>query len=209
MRADGDLTDKGTQRTSEILEAAVRCLSTDGFAATSLQRVADEAGVSKRVVLYYFGSRAGLFDHVVRHVGDRLVRQLEASIRDLEEPGDLIDRGFRTLWAAVATDRALLVAWLGLQAEALTNPEFREPAGYISARLRAFLRTVIDGILARGLRLRLDPVTLEVLVLATVQGLVLRYAEAGDSPELQAAISTAERYLADASFRPEEAVTTA
>jgi AcrR family transcriptional regulator len=202
MRAEGDLTHKGELRAAEILAAAVRCLGTDGYAATSLQRVADEARLSKRVVLYYYGSRAGLFDHVVRHIGDRLVQQLEESIVDLVEPEDLIERGFRTFWSAIATDRALLVAWLGLQTEALTNPEFLEPAGYITGRLRAFLGAVMDGVLERGLVLRLDRTTLEILVLATVQGLILNYVEGGDTPELQAAITAAESLLADAAFDP-------
>ena len=40
-----------------VLEAAVRCLGERGYAGTSLQRVAEAAGVQKRMVLYYFGSR--------------------------------------------------------------------------------------------------------------------------------------------------------
>ncbi len=43
-----------------MLEAAIRCLGEDGYAATSLQRVADAAGVQKRMVLYYFESREHL-----------------------------------------------------------------------------------------------------------------------------------------------------
>ena len=54
MSAAGHLTDKGERRAMQILDAALRSLATCGYGQTSIQRVADEAAVQKRVVLYYF-----------------------------------------------------------------------------------------------------------------------------------------------------------
>lgn len=204
MRAEGDLTKKGAMRANEILEAALRCLARDGFAATSLQRVADEAGLHKRAVIYYYDSRAGLFDHVVQHVGGRFIQQLEASVRDLEEPTDIVEQGFEAVWAAITTDRALLVAWFGLQAESITNPDFRGAAQYITAGFRSVVSSLIDDALARGRVLRLDRAALEVLVLANVQGLILGYLDGGDTDELHRAIATVQRLLANVSLATED-----
>ena len=38
------------ERRQRIIDAALRCLARDGYAAASLQRVADEAGLGKRAV---------------------------------------------------------------------------------------------------------------------------------------------------------------
>jgi AcrR family transcriptional regulator len=203
MRADGDLTRKGELRATAILDASVRCLARDGFGLTSLQRVADEAGLTKRAVIYYYDSREGLFAHVVQHIGGRFIGQLEDALRDLVEPADMIDRGFATIWAAITTDRALLVAWFGLQAESITNAEFRGAASYITTRLSELLSSLIDRLLVHGRVLHVDRDALEILVVANVQGLILKYLDSGDTPQLQVAIKTLQDFLATVSSLPE------
>ncbi|MGK2937645.1 MAG: TetR/AcrR family transcriptional regulator [Solirubrobacteraceae bacterium] len=202
MRADGDLTRKAEQRATAILDAALRCLAHDGFAATSLQRVADEAGLNKRAVIYYYDTREGLFLHVVEHVGGRFITQLENAVLGLEEPSDIVERGFETFWAAITTDRALLVAWFGLQAESITNPALRGAARYISTRFRDLVSRIIDDAIGRGRILLLDRASLEVLILANVQGLILNYLEDGDTPELHTAINTVQTALTYVSQPP-------
>jgi TetR/AcrR family transcriptional regulator, transcriptional repressor of bet genes len=97
----------------------------DGYAAAWLQRIADEAGVQKRMVRYDFDSREQLFDRVVRRVGDRLLAQVEEAIEGLEDPADIVSVGFDRLWAGITTDRAPLVAYFGLAAESVTDPRLR------------------------------------------------------------------------------------
>lgn len=196
------LTNKGDRQATAIIEAALRCLVRDGFAATSLQRVGDEAGVSKRVVLYYYGSRAGLFTQLARHVGDELTDGLRAAIAGLERPEDIAERSFQVLWEAITTDRSLLVAWFGLHAEAISDPELRDAASSITDGLRSLVGAVIDDIVLRGYTLLIERATLKVLVLAGIQGLTLAYLEKGDSDELQRAIRTVQGLLASASSPP-------
>ncbi len=195
MRAEGVLTPKGQRRAQEILEATLRCLARDGYAITSMQRVADEAGVGKRAVVYYFSTREGLFEHVIRYVGGRLVDRLEEAIHELDDPADIVEKGFEIIWSTITTDRALLVAWFGLQAESITNPELRAAASYIVGRLDGLVARIIDSQTSRGSRLRIDRNSLRVLVLANVQGLILYYLDRGATPELNAAIVDFQRFL--------------
>ncbi|UUY05145.1 TetR/AcrR family transcriptional regulator [Svornostia abyssi] len=195
MRAEGVLTPKGQRRAQEILEATLRCLARDGYAITSMQRVADEAGVGKRAVVYYFSTREGLFEHVIRYVGGRLVDRLEEAIHELDDPADIVEKGFEIIWSTITTDRALLVAWFGLQAESITNPELRAAASYIVGRLDGLVARIIDSQTSRGSRLRIDRNSLRVLVLANVQGLILYYLDRGATPELNAAIADFQRFL--------------
>lgn len=195
MRAEQQLTPKGERHAQQILDAALRCLARDGYAATSLQRVADEAGLGKRAVIYYFGSREGLFDAVVRQLGDQLLEQLQQAIAGAQEPADIASRGFEQLWAAVTTDRALLVAWFGLTAESITNPALERTATYITDRFRALLSSLIDDLLASGRELRLRRDSLEVLILTGIRGLILEYLERGETPQLMAAISDFQGWL--------------
>ncbi|PTL59580.1 TetR/AcrR family transcriptional regulator [Paraconexibacter algicola] len=202
MRAAGDLTPKGALRVSEILDAALRCLARDGYAATSIQRVADEARLHKRVVLYYYGSRENLFDAVVRTLGDRLFDRLEEALTGLEEPADIVATGYTELWAAITTDRALLVAWFGLRAEAITDPVLQVTASYLADRLRALISGLIDDAVGRGRVLVISRTSLEVLIVAGTQGLVLDYLERGETPELQAGIRDFQGWLTTVSTPP-------
>ena len=53
-----------------IMESADRCISSLGFAGASIGTIADEAGVTKSLVQYHFGSKEQLWNAVARsHVG--------------------------------------------------------------------------------------------------------------------------------------------
>lgn len=64
----------------KILKAARRILRKHGFAAMTLQAVADEAGVKKPAIGYYFGNKAGLVcalaDSVTRLALGRYAKQM-------------------------------------------------------------------------------------------------------------------------------------
>ena len=207
MRVEGALTPKGERSAEAIIDAALRCLARDGYAATSLQRVADEAELGKRTVIYYYGTREGLFDQVVRRVGGRLLDQLEQVTVGEEDPADIVSRGFERVWAAITTDRALLVAWFGLLAESVTNPALADTASYITTRFRGLIARLIDDALQRGRTLHLRRSSLEVLILAGVQGLVLEYLERGETPELSMAIEDFQAWLISVSTEPADADT--
>jgi AcrR family transcriptional regulator len=59
-------------RRERILQAAESEFATAGLAGGRVERIAAKAGVNKQLVYHYFGSKAGLYDAVVRSVSDRL-----------------------------------------------------------------------------------------------------------------------------------------
>lgn len=190
-----NLTRKGQRTSQAILDAAVRCVARDGVAATSMQRVADEAGVGKRAVIYYFKTREGLLNAVVRQVGDLMLDRLDQAVSDLDAPADIVERGFDVVWDAITTDQALLAAWFGLHAEAVTNSDFRAAANYIGDRLEGIATRLMDVQLARGRVLRVEPAALRVLIVANVQGLAAYYLQNGDTPALRSAIQEFQTFL--------------
>ena len=57
-----------------ILDVSLVAFGTDGFAATSLDALADQLGVAKQTILYYFPSKQALFDAVVDEAAADLVK---------------------------------------------------------------------------------------------------------------------------------------
>lgn len=186
---------KGARQADAILEATLRCLGRDGYSATSLQRIANEAGVQKRMIIYYFGGREQLLDQAVRKLGDRLLGQVEDAIQGLEEPADIVSVGFARLWDGLTSDRPLLIAYFGLVAESVTNDRLRATTAHVSDGYRRLIARLVANARARGRELAMDQESLTVLIIAGTQGLTLEYLERGETPALLKAIKDFQRWL--------------
>lgn len=206
MTAPTHLTRKGAQRAEEILEATLRCLARDGYAAISLQRVAEEAGVPKRAISYYFSSRNGLLTHAAEYLIARLVTQILQAVKSLEEADRIIDVGFEASWLGLTRDRALLVAWIGLQTEAMTNPSLAPAAAAATDQLRRMIDSLISEHEERGGYLALPGRTIQITILAWIQGLALEWASNGSTPTLHDAIAALRDWLKAATRRPPNAL---
>ena len=57
---------KSTEKTAAILKGAMQEFLAHGYAATSMDRVAKAAGVSKATVYSYFGDKEGLFNALIQ-----------------------------------------------------------------------------------------------------------------------------------------------
>jgi AcrR family transcriptional regulator len=60
------------ERRSQLLEVAVRVFARDGFHATSMNDVAEAAGVTKPVLYQHFGSKRDLFVELLTEIGAEL-----------------------------------------------------------------------------------------------------------------------------------------
>jgi TetR/AcrR family transcriptional regulator len=62
-----------TDPEKRILEAARKVFERDGFAGARMQVIADEAGISKASLHYYFRSKEKLFDRIFQEYMDRVM----------------------------------------------------------------------------------------------------------------------------------------
>lgn len=67
-------------RRGRILAAAAELMGERGFDGTSVQAIADRAGVNKALLFYYFGNKTKLFITIFEHHLGGLHRALEASL---------------------------------------------------------------------------------------------------------------------------------
>lgn len=188
-------TPKGARQAQEILDAALRCLGRDGYAATSLSRVAEEAGVSKRMVLYYFDSREALFEKLAESIGEKLLTALEDAIDGLDDPGEAVTAGFSELWGAITADRGLLVALFGVTTEAVTDARLERTVANFKDRFRALLRAQLDLARANGRRITVDDDIAVTAMLAGFLGLAMEWLERGNTEELEKTIGAFQAML--------------
>lgn len=104
-----------TARREQILAAATRAFASSGFAATSLDDVAAEAGVSRVILYRHFESKADLYRAVLDRACSRLVAAVGA--------GDYTPESVDALIAAAVEDPD---GFRLLFQHAAREPEFRQ-----------------------------------------------------------------------------------
>jgi AcrR family transcriptional regulator len=182
------LTAKGSARSEAVLEAAIACLGEDGYAGTSLQRVAARAGVQKRMVLYYFGSRERLVERALQRLADRFLDELEACIDRHAAPNALVDALVDTTLANLS-NRPLLAAYLGLVAESANDPSLQDTLTAIRGRAAALADRAADRLEAGGRTLSMQRELLFLAATVAANGLAVELLERGPSDDLDRAVA--------------------
>ncbi|MFW0791493.1 TetR/AcrR family transcriptional regulator [Gordonia sp. CPCC 205333] len=87
------------ERESLIIDAACAEFGESGFVRTQLTAIADRAGVSKALVLTYFGSKEDLYATCAENVGKRLRQAIADAMAQTH--ADTTDIGAETVLAAI------------------------------------------------------------------------------------------------------------
>lgn len=75
------------QRTDEILDAFERCILRVGLAGSSLEAIAEEAGMKRSILRHYIGNRDEILEALARRVVARYRDETEELIRHLPKRG--------------------------------------------------------------------------------------------------------------------------
>ena len=167
-----------------------------------MQRIADRAGVDKRMLHYYFADRESLFASVAGRVGDRLLADVEEAVKGLVEPTDVVAAGFQTMWDSVVSDPRLYAVHLGLVAASVTEPGLRAPVNQIRDRYASLILDLAQRTREAGFQVRLEDRALVGLILAGIQGLTMDYLQRGETPELLDSIGVFTAWLTQLAVRP-------
>jgi AcrR family transcriptional regulator len=182
---------KGAQTAARILAAATAVLARDGMSGATLGRIATEAGVDKRNVTYYYGSREALLVRVVQAVAERIRTGAEAAL-EAAAPGEatIVD----TIWDEIVSQPEFVRAYITLLGGGGETPDVQEAL----AELKRTYVVMIARQIARARSdhaPREDDAQLATLIVAVLRGLVLEWAEAGDSPALRGGLGRVNALL--------------
>jgi TetR/AcrR family transcriptional regulator len=86
------------QRHQELVRQALRAFGDRGYEGTTLDAVAEAAGVRKQTLLYYFPTKDDLFDACVDALIEGLERSLSKVLMSDEEGLDRVEAVIRTLF---------------------------------------------------------------------------------------------------------------
>ena len=90
------------RRREQLLEVALRVFADRGFHETSMNEVADAAGVTKPVLYQHFGSKHDLFRELLSDVGVRLEEEITSATSAAGTPRQQVEDGFRAYFRFAA-----------------------------------------------------------------------------------------------------------
>ncbi|GAA4263576.1 TetR/AcrR family transcriptional regulator [Dactylosporangium darangshiense] len=140
------------QRAASILRAAARVFARNGYAATTIEQVAAEAGVSKLIVYRHFNSKRELYRAILDQVRDRLAAVGQPTRPVHESDGDpAIQAAAAALAGTFAVARELPDGYRLLYRHAVREPEFsdyvRELGDAERERIETLLANVADPLI--------------------------------------------------------------
>jgi AcrR family transcriptional regulator len=90
------------QRRQQLLDVAVTTFSKQGYSNTSMNEIADAAGVTKPVLYQHFNSKRALFLELLSELGDRLRAELAEVTSGADSPRLQVEAGMRAYFRWVA-----------------------------------------------------------------------------------------------------------
>ena len=187
-----------------LLDAAERLLVTEGHAAVSTRRLAEEAGLNHGLIHYYFGSMEELLVQVLERFTQGLIeRQRQMYARDVP----FIEK-WRTAMAYLDEDAGsgYQKLWLELQALAWNRPELRDRVARVNASWRAVLTEAFESAVDElGLEPTVPVDAVVSLVMTFNQGLILERLS-GVTEGHRELLTTIDRWLSSAVGNRERAV---
>ncbi|MGH2530175.1 MAG: TetR/AcrR family transcriptional regulator [Actinomycetota bacterium] len=140
-------------RHQEILDAAARVITERGLAETRISDVAEAAGVSPGLILYYFESKDRLLSEALTYANDQFFLRMSREIRripsakdqlrhlvDLSVPGYQPEYGKLDEWAL----------WIEVWVRALRDPQMAKDREVLDQRWRQSIADIVRAGQASG-----------------------------------------------------------
>jgi AcrR family transcriptional regulator len=164
-----------SEKARRIVAAMRSSVGSRGATASTFDQVAQEAGVSRGLLHYYFGSKERLLVEVVRHDSELRVAALERRLQDADSIDAIVEVLVTQLKDFVAEGDGAHALLHELFSVSRGNAEIREELAELYRRLRAQVAAILGAKQADGVvRLRGEPEAVASLLFALGDGLELQ-----------------------------------
>ncbi|MCA8867203.1 MAG: TetR/AcrR family transcriptional regulator [Rhodobacteraceae bacterium] len=137
------------RRRRQIVNAAVKLFSKQGYAGTTVQQISKQAGVSTGLVYQYFGDKDDILFLALKQVLDTYEHDIPPQYADLDHPLERLFAALRAYCTVVHTLRdATVLAYRATKSLPLNRRIYIENA---EIRTNRIFRDLLDECVAQGL----------------------------------------------------------
>jgi AcrR family transcriptional regulator len=183
-----------------IVDAMRGCVATRGIAGATFEHVSREAGVSRGLLHYYFGTKERLLIEVLRRDAEMRISMLDQSLADAQTVDEVIEVLVAGAEGVLQNDPGFYVILFELFTAGRQNPEIRAELAELYRGSRAHVAEILMSKEREGvLSLRYDAEACVSYMFAAADGGALQRLTDPDrdfKPMVDAAVSVARFLLA-------------
>ena len=189
----------GGERAGRIVDAMRAAVGARGIAGATFEHVAGEAGVSRGLLHYYFGTKERLLVEVVRRDSEIRVARLDAPLRAAGSGEEVLDVLVSNLLDLIENEPGFFVLLYELFGAGRRNPDIQQEVAAMFRRTRRHVAAALevkDGEGTLALRFEAEPTVAYLFAIAdglAVQ--VISDPERDHSPVLEAGREAARHLL--------------
>jgi len=129
------------ERRTQLLSVALEVFARQGFHATSMNDIADAAGITKPVLYQHFASKRQLYLELLGEVADRLLGSIAEAVSTAGNPREQVERGFAAYFQWVSDDHDSFTLLFGSGAR--RDEEFAEAVRNVESTIAAAIAGLI------------------------------------------------------------------
>jgi AcrR family transcriptional regulator len=163
------------EKAQRIVDAMRESVAKRGAAGSTFEHVAREAGVSRGLLHYYFGTKERLLVEVVRRDSEIRVARLDRPLAEAESVDDVLDVLVASLTDLIDNEPAFFLLLYELFSAGRRNPEIQHEVGQLFDRTRSHVAEVLERKQSEGvLKLRFDAEAIVAYLFAAADGFALQ-----------------------------------
>src|SRR3954469_23104709 len=162
-------------KAQRIVDAMRESVAKRGAAGSTFEHVAREAGVSRGLLHYYFGTKERLLVEVVRRDTELRVERLDERLAPAKSVDDVIDALLASLTDMIENEPSFFLLLFELFSAGRRNPDIQKEVGQLFERTRSHVADVLRSKEQEGvLKLRHDAEEIVSYLFAIADGFALQ-----------------------------------
>lgn len=162
-------------KAKRIVDAMRNSVAERGAAGSTFEHVAREAGVSRGLLHYYFGTKERLLVEVVRRDAELRVARLDEMLEKAGTVDAVLDGLVASLTDMIENDPGFFLLLYELFSAGRRNPDIQREVGQLFERTRSHVAAVLEAKEAEGvLKLRFPAVDVVSYLFALGDGFALQ-----------------------------------
>jgi AcrR family transcriptional regulator len=163
------------EKAKRIVDAMRDSVARRGAAGSTFEHVAREAGVSRGLLHYYFGTKERLLVEVVRRDAELRVTRLDERLGEAKRIDDVLDELVSSLTDMIENDPGYFLLLYELFSAGRRNPDIQHEVGQLFEATRSHVAKVFRAKEDEGiLSLRFDAEAVVAYLLAVADGFALQ-----------------------------------
>ncbi len=162
-------------RREEIVKAALRLILKTGYNSVTLADIAQQIGVSKGLISYYFPKKDDVFVAVLEQIADRLTGDFESFYTSDVAAAEKLKMIFANLFGNEKRARRYYTVVIDYMAQAIRTRQVQEYVQLIYTSYRTYMERIVQDGVASGEFRQIEPERSASMILALMEGLVLQW----------------------------------